>query len=148
MSSPAAPAQIAPRVQLAASDFPTQRYRPGPLADAEADLGMKTAYDRVDTLERTRPSVPDGLNGSKLSSGALQVTGLVKGVATGLSTLSNVIVSIDNGLAPHNRWVSATPSATVPGTFDAAVFKPTSASVNTPVLETGPVTLRWIAWGT
>lgn len=147
MSSPT-PAQIAPRVQLAASDFPTQRYRPGPLADAEADLGMKTAYDRVDTLERTRPSVPDGLNGSKLSSGALQVTGLVKGVATGLSTLSNVIVSIDAGATPTNLTVTATPSATVPGTFDVYVWKPTSSGNNTPILNTVPATVRWHAWGT
>lgn len=142
------PAQIVPRVQTPIRDFPIQRYRPGPAADVEADLGMKTAYDRVDTLERTRPSMPDLLHGSQMSSGAIQVTGTLKGVAAGLSTLSNVIVSIDNGLTPHNQWVSATPSATQPGTFDVAVFKPTSASVNTPILETVPVTVRWHAWGT
>lgn len=109
---------------------------------------MKTIYDRVDTIEDTGLGFPPTLNGSHMSSGAIAVTGTLKGVATGLRTLSNVIVSIDNGLVPHNRWVSATPSATVPGAFDVAVFKPTSASVNTPVLETVPVTVRWHAWGT
>jgi len=142
------PAQILPRVQVATRTFPVQRYRPGPTADAEADLGMKTAHDRVDTLEQTRPSVPDLLNGSKMSSGAIQVTGTMKGVATGLSTLSNVIVSVDSGATPHNLTVSATPSTTQPGTFDVAVFKPTAAGNTTPILNTVPATVRWHAWGT
>jgi hypothetical protein len=112
------------------------------------DLGMKTAFDRVDTLEQTRPQVPAVLNGARMSHGALSVTGTVKGVATGLSTVSNVIASVDNGAVPHNLTVSATPSTTQPGTFDIAVFKPTSASVTTPILNTVPATIRWHAWGT
>lgn len=142
------PAQIIPHVQAAPSKVPLRRYRPGPHPDQEIDLGMKTIYDRVDTIEDTGLGFPPTLNGSHMSSGAIAVTGTLKGVATGLRTLSNVIVSIDNGLVPHNRWVSATPSATVPGAFDVAVFKPTSAAVNTPILETVPVTVRWHAWGT
>lgn len=149
MSSLVGPAQIIPVVQQPSSEgFPMQRYRPGPLADAEADLGMKTAYDRVDTLEHTRPSVPSVLNGSRMSSGAIQVTGSVKGVATGLSTLSNVIAGVDSGSAPNNLTVTATPSTTVPGTFDVYVWKPTSSGDNTPILNTVPATVRWHAWGT
>lgn len=142
------PAQIFPLVQAPPSVDVGARYRPGPLLDIEADLGMKTAYDRVDTLEQTRPAVPEALNGSRMSHGAISVTGSLKGVATGLNTLSNVIVSIDAGVAPSNLVVTATPSNTVPGTFDVFVWKPTSASVTTPIAATSPATVRWHAWGT
>lgn len=144
------PTQIFPSVQTptASENRPSDRWRPGPHPDPDTDLALKTAYDSIYGLEHRSAQTPEPLNGSTMSCGAITVTGQLKGVATGLSTLSNVIVSIDAGAAPTNLTVTATPSTTVPGTFDVYVWKPTSASVNTPILNTVPTVVRWHAWGT
>lgn len=144
------PRQLFPSVQNAGDPAarPGKRWRPSPLKDFETDLAMKISFDNVYGLEHTSTQTPDSLNGSSVASGALAVTGSVKAVATGLRTLFNVIVSIDNGLVPHNLTVSATPSSSIAGTFDVAVFKPTSSADNTPILSTSPVVVRWHAWGT
>lgn len=144
------PRQIFPPIQDAGDPAarPGKRWRPPPFKDAEIDLAVKTAFDSTYGLEHTSTQTPGSLNGSSVASGALSVKGSVKAVATGLSTLFNVIVSFDTGLTPHNFTVSATPSSSIAGAFDIAVFKPTSNVDNTPILATTPVVVRWHAWGT
>jgi hypothetical protein len=150
MTIASSPAQIFPLAQQSSNpaNRPGDRWRPGPFQDPEIDLAIKTSFDNVYGLEHTSTQTPDSINGSSVSSGALSVTGSVKAVATGLSTLSNIIVSIDSAGVPHNLTVSATPSVSIPGTFDVAVFKPTAAGNNTPILNTVPTVVRWHAWGT
>lgn len=117
------------------------RWRPAPfegLTDIdrhELDLALKTIYDAHYTLA------------DSIVFGTLTVRGgVMKAVATGLSTLSNVIVSIDAGAAPTNLTVTASLSRT-PGAFDVYVWRPTSAVDNTPVPAVSPVTVRWSAKG-
>lgn len=142
------PVQTFPSVQ-APKPFGVQRWRPAVItSDQNLDLAIKTAFDNTSNLESTSPQAPVALHGSQISSGALTVTGALKGVASGLGTLSNVVATVDNGSSAMNLWVSATPNAITPGTFDIYVWKPTSTSDNTPTKATSPVTIRWVAWGT
>jgi len=146
------PLQQFPSLQTPTSQtYLDQPWRPGVIGrpeDHELDLAVKTAYDRLDSLRDTTTQVPDALKGSRTSSGALTVTGAVKGVATGLGTVSNVVASVDNGASPHSYTVSATPSSISMGAFDLYVWKPTSSANMTPIAATAPVLVRWIAWGT
>ena len=123
-------------------------WRPAPFKDPELDLAMKSAYDNISGLQASAVQSVGALQGSRMSTGALSVKGSVKGVATGLSTLSNVVASIDSGSSPTNMTVSATPSPNSPGTFDIYVFAPTSTSNNTPILASASMLVRWHAWGT
>ena len=147
------PNQIVPNVQTPATTA-IRRWRPDPfdtpqdLDRAALDLAIKTAYDSIYGLENSSPQLPDALIGSSQSAGALAVTGSAKSVATGLKTVSNVVVSIDNGAVATNLWVTATPSATVMGAIDIFVWKPTASNNNTPIAATSAVNIRWHAWGT
>lgn len=126
------------------------RWRPSPIADPELDLAVKTIYERVDNLGLSSPQAPTKLTGSAITNGIAKVpsTGVLKGIATGLSTVSNVVVSIDSAGAPTNLTVSANPSPRVAGGIDIYVWQPTSASVTTPVAATVASIVRWHAWGT
>jgi hypothetical protein len=141
-----------PVVQQPQPSTQSQRWRPGPfdivgeLDKRTLDVAWKAIFDHSYGLEQS--SVQSVVPGSRMASGALTVTGQMNAVATGLSTLSNVTVSVDSKLTPTNLWVTAQPSASQPGAFDVAVFQPTSASVNTPVLATVPAIVRWHAFGT
>ena len=142
------PKQIYPTRQ-APLPFTSSIWRPPVvLKDPELDLAVKTSYDHIAGLQATSTQAVTALLGSRVSSGAIAVTGSMKGVATGLSTLSNVIVSIDSGATPTNMTCSATPSTITPGSFDVYVYAPTSTVDNTPILSATVVTVRWHAWGT
>jgi hypothetical protein len=123
-------------------------WRPAPFKDPELDLAIKSAYDNISGLQASSLQAIEALQGSKMSTGAISVTGSMKGVATGLSTLSNVVAGIDTGSTPTNMTTSVTPSSQTPGTFDIYVFSPTSTSDNTPTLASGAAIVRWHAWGT
>ena len=143
---------VLPLVQQPSVSTPSQQWRPAPLnlpGDLdrnELDLAIKTMYDTHYTIQQN--SVQSAQPGSKMASSALLVTGSGKAVATGLRTLSNIVVSIDAGAAASNLWVTATPSTTVPGAFDVYVWQPTGSGNNTPIAATAPATIRWHAWGT
>jgi hypothetical protein len=140
--------------QPTATPAQPQQWRPGPfdlpgeLDRSTLDVAFKTVFDQTYTLQQNvaQAVVP----GTRVASGALKLpaAGVLKAVATGLSTLSNIVVSIDSALQPTNVWATAQPSPTVPGAFDIAVYAPTSSSNNTPVLATGRPIVRWHAYGT
>jgi hypothetical protein len=140
------PVQSIPTVQTP-STAQAQRWRPSPLPDPEIDLAVKTIYDNCYGLEQTSAQLQSSLRGSRMSAGAISVTGSLKGIATGLSTLSNVIVSIDNGSTATNFVVTATPSTTVAGAFDCYVWMPTAAGNTAPIPATSAAVVRWHAWG-
>lgn len=125
-----------------------QRWRPAPFSDPELDLALKTAYDNQFALEHSSTQTPSHLNGSSIANGTSKVTGSLKGIATGLDTVSNVIVSIDSNGAPSNLTVTARPSPNTPGAIDIWVWKPTAANDNTPIAATLAIVVRWHAWGT
>lgn len=133
----------------------TKRWRPGPfegipgdLDRAQLDVALKAIFDHSYGLEQQATLTPPSLNGLSVSTGSVVVKGSVKAVASGLKSLSNVIVSIDNGSLATNLTVTATKSAHTPGAFDIYVWKPTAANDTTPIAATVPVTVRWHAWGT
>lgn len=145
-----------PTVQLSKVTFP-KRWRPGPfdgqLGDidrSQLDAALKAIYDHSYGLEESSLQVVDTQSNSRMATGAVIVPtgGVLKAVATGLSTVSNVVVSEDSGSTPSARKVTATLSTTKPGAIDIYVWQPTSSSVTTPVAATVPVTVRWHAWGT
>lgn len=134
---------------------PPKRWRPGPfegqpgeLDRSQLDTALKAIYDHAYSLEQS--SVQAVVEGTKMASGALIVPagGKLKAVATGLQTLSNVVVSVDAGANATNKTVSATPSTTAAGAFDVYVYQPTSPTSTVPVLATSPTIVRWHAYGT
>lgn len=145
------PSQIIPPVQTppSATDLArNRRWYPKKFDDDELDLAIKTAYTSLAGLEHKTPQTIDALDGSSVSHGALAVLGSAKAVATGLRTLSNIVVSIDNGATPTNIIVTATPSTTVAGAFDVFCWQPTAAGNTAPTVATASVNIRWHAWGT
>ena len=141
------PTQIFPTIQ-SPSTTDNRRWRPQPFEDHDLDFAIKTAFDSVYGLEHRSTQSPDSLHGGSVAAGALSVTGSAKAVVTGLKTLSNIVVSIDNGAIATNLWVTATPSSVVAGAFDVYCWKPTSNVDNTPIAATSAVNVRWHAWGT
>jgi hypothetical protein len=121
---------------------------PGEIDRQQLDLAIKTSYDNSYGLEQTSAQTPKAQNGSGIANGSSTVTGSLKAVATGLSKVSNVIVSIDAGAVASNQWVTATPSANAPGCIDIYVWMPTSSASNTPIPSTAATTVRWHVWGT
>ena len=118
----------------------TKRWYPGPfegmgdIDKSQLDTALKTIFQHSYALEQS------------FASGSLKVKGHVKAVASGLNTLSDIVVSIDSGSAPSNQWVTATPSAT-PGAFDVYVWQPTSAGSTVPIASTVATLVRWHAKG-
>jgi len=149
------PNQIVPIVQTPSTTTRGATYLPGPfegqpgeLDRSQLDIALQAIFSHSYTLAKKAPDTPTSLNGMAMSAGALQVKGKVNGIATGLSTVSNIVVSLDTGGLATNLWVTANPSATLSGTFDVQVWKPTAANDNTPIPATALVTVRWHAWGT
>ena len=79
-------------------------------------------------------------------SGSTLVTGSALAVLTGLKTVSNVIVSLDNSAVATNVYLSARPAG-APGTIDIFVWKPTANNDVTPIAGTVAIRVRWIAIG-
>jgi hypothetical protein len=145
---------VLPRIQTPVATK-TQPWRPGPfqgqpgeLDRSQLDQVIKTTFDQIYTLQQNAAGTVT--QGASIASGAVLVPagGVLKAIATGLRTVSNVVVSVDAGTVATNLWVSATPSATVPGAFDIFVWQPTSSGNNTPTAATGATTIRWHAYGT
>lgn len=80
-------------------------------------------------------------------SGKTTVTGSAKSIPTGLATVTDVTVSIDNGATAHNFWVSGVISQQ-PGCIDIYCWQPTAAGDNTPIACTSAVVVRWSVNGT
>ena len=129
-----------------------QRWYPPSFATAKTvdpvdiDVALLTAFQNIYGLEQA--AVAGAVNGMAMASGSATVTGVQKGIATGLLTVANVVVSIDNGATAFNEWVSASPSIPVKGAVDIYVWAPTAAGNVTPIASTTPRLVRWIATGT
>jgi len=119
-------------------NFHQQLQRSPEQASRALDFNIQQAYKNDSQLENMI---------SCTQFGNTVVTGSQKSIPTGLLTVTQVTAVIDNGVTPHNFWPSATLSQQ-PGCIDLAVFKPTAAGDNTPILATTAVTVRWSVRGT
>lgn len=126
---------------------------------ANIDLAHRNAYDQIYTVQDTlnlQANTSTGTvttqavlgtgNGTRMASGSASVTGSKSGIATGLTTVTQVVATIDNGAVGLNEWVST--SLGTPGTINIAVWKPTANNNVTPIASTTARVVRWIAIGT
>ena len=129
----------------------SDNWYPHPHPDPNMDLALKTAYDLIYSQRNSTPQLATSqlinFPGAVQAWGATIVTGSLKGVATGLSTVSNCLGVVDNGATASNLWLSVTPSAKT-GAIDIFVWQPTSSSVTTPIAAKSAVVVRWMAMGT
>lgn len=118
-------------------DFHQQMTRNPLQASRELDSAIQRAYTNDSQLENMIAAT---------QVGQVTVTGSSLSVSTGLASVTQVTVSIDNGATAHNFWVSGTISQQ-PGCVDIYVWQPTAAGSNVPIACTSAVTVRWIARG-
>lgn len=121
------------------------RWQPPPQSDPNLDISMKTIYQQLYGLEAQ--SVQGVVNGMAVASGQTPMTGSQKGIATGLATVSNVVAT-QLGDTPSNIWFTTQPSPSGGGKIDIFAWMPTSSGNNTPIANTNPVSVNWIAFGT
>lgn len=113
------------------------------------DKWLPRIYDAHSTLDETAikgPLVRGG--GFAVNTGAETVTGSKTGIASGLSSVSRVIASIDNGAVATNLTVTARVTPTDASKIDLYVWKPTAAGDTTPIAATSPVSVHWWVSGT
>lgn len=128
----------------------TKRYRPAVYKDPQLDLDLKTIFDQVYSLDDSALQAVDNVKDDSdqaLASGVSKITGSQNGIATGLSTVTNVTVSLDSGGTPLNEWVTGNPNSRQAGKIDIQVWKPTASNDTTPIASTTARTVRWFAFG-
>ena len=112
------------------------------------DKNMQRIYTAHQTLDGTAIKAPTLGGGFAVNSGSLTVTGSATGISSGLSQVTQVVASIDNGSTPTNFWATSRINPTDSSTFDVFVWKPTAAGNTTPIAATTPVVIRWWVTGT
>jgi len=129
-------------------------FRPGSLSNVkdehlkvELDRYIGRIYDSHASLNSTAVKAPAFGSGFAVQSGSLSVKGSKTGIATGLSTVSHAVASVDNGATASAYTVSCRPSPTVTGGIDIYVWQPTAAGNTTPTAATSAVTVHWWATG-
>lgn len=115
------------------------RWFPPPFSDPILEQTITAILQQVYGLEAQ--AIAGVTNGTALASGSASVTGVENAVATGLATVDNVVVSIDNGSTGIFEIATARPSTT-PGAIDLFVWK------TGPAASTTQRTVRWLATGT
>lgn len=119
-----------------------KRWRPSPFLDRQLDLAMRTLFDQVYTLDDN--TVQGVTKGIRVTSGVELVTGSKKGIATGLTTVSNVQVSLRSATA-LNEWVTF--DIRTGGVLDLYVWRPTGVADTTPIASTTQRTVHWSCVG-
>src|SRR5882724_7381601 len=90
------------------------------------------AHQTLDATAIKGPST--GINFA-MNTGRSSVTGELDGIASGLSTIASIMVSIDNA-TPVNYWVTSRVSPLDVSKLDIFVWKPTAAGDTTPIPAT------------
>ena len=123
-----------------------ERLAPEKLA-IELDKHLPRLFDAHASLNATAVKAPSFGGSFATTSGLNGITGSLT-IPTGLSTVKSVVASLESGSGvPLNLWVTAGVNKLTPSSIDIFVWKPTSAADNTPILETGQVTIHWYATG-
>jgi hypothetical protein len=118
-------------------DFHTQILQNPEQASRDLDTSIQRAYANDSQLESMIACT---------QFGQTTVTGSSLSIPTGLTSVSQVTATIDQGATAHNFTISASPSQQ-PGCIDIYVWKPTAAGNNTPIACTTPVIVRWSVRG-
>lgn len=88
-----------------------------------------------------------GVASNLVVSGSFTPAAASTPIATGLTTVSNVVVSMSGSPTEKHMWTTAT-AGSVAGTIVVSCWQPTNASTVTPIASTGSyVAVRWVAVG-
>ena len=123
-----------------ATNTSPNRYFPPVFSDPELNTALQTAFQLIYASVACTQALA-------LDSGSSQVTGVLKNIQTGLVSVTNVVVSLDNADQGINEYVSARPSPIGKGQIDIFVWKPTAANNVAPIASTTARKIRWIATG-
>lgn len=130
----------------------TSTYRPPALINLpheqlaqEADKAVARIYEMHGYLDGVAIKAP--VAGFAVLAGQTTVTGSKTGVASGLATVQQVVVSIDNGPTATNFTVTGRVNPTDHSKIDIYVWQPTAAGNTTPIACTSPVSVHWWVTG-
>lgn len=112
----------------------------------ELDRSLPRLFDAHSALSGQAIKAPAINGGFGVQSGTVTVTGSKLGIATGLTTVNQVVASINSNVAT-NFTVTAQPSVTVKGAVDIYVWQPTSAASTVPIACTTAVLIHWWSSG-
>lgn len=115
---------------------------------AHAAAWQQRALSAHQTLDATAIKGPSTGANFAMNTGLVTVTGSLIGMATGLSIVAQVFVSISNADIATALYVTARVSPTDVSKIDIYVWRPTNAGTTTPIAGTGPLPVNWLAIGT
>ena len=130
------------------------RYQPVDFLTIQDDL-LKHEVDRVaktlasahGRLVQTAIQAPTQGTAFQVVGGQLAVLASKSGITTGLSKVTSVTASVDNGAAASAYTVTARISPVDSTKIDLFVWQPTGAGVTTPIVATATVNVHWWAVG-
>ena len=114
----------------------------------ELDRSLPRIYDAHASLDGVAIKAPAFGTGFCVDTGSTTITGSKVGIQTRLTTVEQVVASIDNGATATNSWVTATITPANKSQISIYVWKPTAAGDTTPIASTTPTAVRWWCSGT
>ena len=114
----------------------------------ELDRALPRLYDAHASLDSTAIKAPQFGTGFVVDTGHATVTGALTGIQTRLTTVEQVVASVDNGAVASNSWVTATITPANKSQISLYVWMPTAVGDTTPIASTTPTVVRWWASGT
>ena len=109
----------------------------------EMDRSIPRIYDAHASLDGVAIKAPAFGTGFCVDTGHLTITGLKEGIQTRLTTVEQVVASIDNGPTATNATVTATVTPANHSQISIYVWQPTAMGDTTPIASTTPVIVRW-----
>lgn len=113
----------------------------------EADRGFTRIYQAHAQLKAQVIQSPNPGAGFNAVAAHQAVTGSMTGVSSGLTTVTQVVASIDNGDTATNLTLTSRINPLDHSKVDLFVWQPTSMTDNTPIPATVPVTIRYWTTG-
>lgn len=114
----------------------------------EMDRALPRLYDAHASLDGTAIKAPAFGTGFCVDTGNLTVTGSKLAIQTRLTTVEQVVASIDNGANATNTTVTASITPANHSQIDIYCWMPTAAGDTTPIASTNPVAVHWWVSGT
>lgn len=109
----------------------------------ELDRALPRLYDAHASLDGVAIKAPAFGTGFVVDTGNVTVTGSALGIQTRLTTVQQVVVSIDNGAVATNNTVTGRVTPTNASQIDVFVWQPTAAGNTTPIASVSPIIVRW-----
>ena len=114
----------------------------------ELDRALPRLYDAHASLDGTAIKAPAFGGGFVVDTGSVTITGSKLAIQTRLTTVEQVVASVDNGAVASNSWVTATITPDNKSQINLYVWVPTAAGNTTPIASAAPTVVRWWASGT